>query len=153
MRRGASATGRPALCYQNGNPSSRWTAMFRPCRSERYRLQTIDRAIQPVEDHIARMEALSATLAAVGRDEDAAYARALLRLGRSYLDLLCRSRHWLLLRERPRGEGWATTEAALLNTLRRWGAAEPYRAGPSAFPTSEAGGNLDRTSPVESGLT
>jgi hypothetical protein len=57
--------------------------MFRPCRSERYRLQTIDRAIQPVEDHIARMEALSATLAAVGRDEDAAYARALLRLGRS----------------------------------------------------------------------
>jgi hypothetical protein len=153
MRRGASATGRPALCYQNGNPSSRWTAMFRPCRSERYRLQTIDRAIQPVEDHIARMEALSATLAAVGRDEDAAYARALLRLGRSYLDLLCRSRHWLLLRERPRGEGWATTEAALLNTLRRWGAAEPYRAGPSAFPTCEAGGNLDRTSPVESGLT
>jgi hypothetical protein len=153
MRRGASATGRPALCYQNGNPSSRWTAMFRPCRSERYRLQTIDRAIQPVEDHIARMEALSATLAAVGRDEDAAYARALLRLGRSYLDLLCRSRHWLLSRERPRGEGWATTEAALLNTLRRWGAAEPYRAGPSAFPTSEAGGNLDRTSPVESGLT
>jgi hypothetical protein len=153
MRRGASATGRPALCYQNGNPSSRWTAMFRPCRSERYRLQTIDRAIQLVTDHIARMEALSATLAAVGRDEDAAYARALLRLGRSYLDLLCRSRHWLLSRERPRGEGWATTEAALLNTLRRWGAAEPYRAGPSAFPTSEAGGNLDRTSPVESGLT
>jgi hypothetical protein len=153
MRRGASATGRPALCYQNGNPSSRWTAMFRPCRSERYRLQTIDRAIQLVEDHIARMEALSATLAAVGRDEDAAYARALLRLGRSYLDLLCRSRHWLLSRERPRGEGWATTEAALLNTLRRWGAAEPYRAGPSAFPTCEAGGNLDRTSPVESGLT
>jgi hypothetical protein len=153
MRRGASATGRPALCYQNGNPSSRWTAMFRPCRSERYRLQTIDRAIQLVEDHIARMEALSATLAAVGRDEDAAYARALLRLGRSYLDLLCRSRHWLLSRERPRGEGWATTEAALLNTLRRWGAAEPYRAGPSAFRTCEAGGNLDRTSPVESGLT
>ena len=153
MRRGASATGRPALCYQNGNPSSRWTAMFRPCRSERYRLQTIDRAIQLVEDHIARMEALSATLAAVGRDEDAAYARALLRLGRSYLDLLCRSRHWLLSRERPRGEGWATTEAALLNTLRRWGAAEPYRAGPSAFPTCEAGGDLDRTSPVESGLT
>ena len=76
-----------------------------------------------------------------------------LRLGRSYLDLLCRSRHWLLSRERPRGEGWATTEAALLNTLRRWGAAEPYRAGPSAFPTCEAGGDLDRTSPVESGLT
>jgi len=100
--------------------------MFRPCRSERYRLQTIDRAIQLVEDHTTRMEALSATLAAVGRDEDAAYARALLRLGRSYLDLLCRSRHWLLSRERPRGEGWATTEAALLNTLRRWGAAEPY---------------------------
>jgi hypothetical protein len=153
MRRGASATGRPALCYQNGNPSSWWTAMFRPYRSERYRLQTIDRAIQLVKDHIARMEALSATLAAVGRDEDAAYARALLRLGRSYLDLLCRSRHWLLSRERPRGEGWATTEAALLNTFRRWGAAEPYRAGPSAFPTCEAGGNLDRTSPVESGLT
>jgi hypothetical protein len=127
--------------------------MFRPCRSERYRLQTIDRAVQLVEDHMTRMEALSATLAAVGRDEDAAYARALLRLGRSYLDLLCRSRHWLLSRERPRGEGWSTTEAALLNTLRRWGAAEPYRAGPSAFPTCETGGDLDRTSPVESGLT
>src|SRR4051794_17253327 len=92
-------------------------------------------------------------LAAVGRDEDSAYARALLRLGRSHLDLLCRSRHRLLSRERPRGEGWATTEAALLNTLRRWGAAEPYRAGPSASPTCEAGGNLDWTSPVESGST
>ena len=103
--------------------------MFRPCRSERYRLQTIDRAIQLVEDHMTRMEALSATLAAVGRDEDAAYARALLRLGRSYLDLLCRSRHWLLSRERPRGEGWATTEAALLNTLLRPLSSTPSDAG------------------------
>ena len=127
--------------------------MFRACRSECYRLQTLDRAIQLVEDHTARMEALSVRLAAIGRDEDAAYAKALLRLGRSYLDLLCRSRHRLLSRERPRGVGWAITEAALLSTLRRWGAAKAYRAGPSAFPTCEAGDDLDRTSPVESGLT
>src|SRR5690349_8274377 len=137
----------------NGNPSSWCTAMFHSWRSGCYRWRTLDRAIQLVEDHIAQMEALSARLAAVGRDEDAAYARALLRLGRSHLDLLCRSRHRLFSRERPRGGDWATTEAALLDTLQRWGAAEPYRAGPSAFPTCEAGGDLDRTSPVESGLT
>jgi hypothetical protein len=95
--------------------------VFQLARSQRR--QIIDRlevAIRLVEDHVAWAEAYSARLAAAGRTEDATYARASLELGRLHLDLLCRGRRRLLLREWPREGGRAALEACLLNALRDW---------------------------------
>ena len=93
--------------------------MYRP--KQWHQRQTVDTAIQLVEDYVAWADAHSARLAMAGRDKDAAYARALLELGRDHLNLLYWHRHELLSRERPREQGRAVSETFLVRALRRWG--------------------------------
>ena len=128
--------------------------VFQLARSQRR--QIIDRlevAIRLVEDHVAWAESFSARLVLAGRTEDANYARASLELGRLHLDLLCRGRRRLLLREWPREGGRAALEACLLNALRDWRGVEPYRISLAARPMRAIGGDLGRRSSAGSGLT
>lgn len=87
----------------------------------RQNLDSLDLAIQLVEDHVARTATLSARLAAAGHANAASYARASLELGRLYLDLLRQSRFRLLTCGRLRVGNCAAIKVSLFNAPRLGG--------------------------------
>ena len=117
--------------------------MFSVCRPatwyRRQSFDSLDFAIQLVEDHVARTAALSARLATAGYADAAIYARASLELGQLYLDLLRRGQFRLLMGERLRAENCAAIKASLFNAPRLGGEAGLHRPSPATLLIRGAG--------------
>jgi hypothetical protein len=91
--------------------------MFRLCRPatwhRRQALDSVELAIQMIEDYVAWTATHSARLTAAGRANDASYARASLDLGQLYLSLLRQGRCQMLAGERPGIDSRAAFESSL----------------------------------------